>query len=174
MNRFVSFVVIAVLLIVSAGYFPVNQLQQYHVRQQVKQKLKEGFPEKQLEIIMFSDAANVDWVKKGKEFWLNGKLYDVVRSERDGNSIKYTCYDDTEEKALKIKLIRSSKKQSESKNTPIRHGYNKLLDTLRQALANSTELPDFYSIDAVECYFEINQSLHHTYLEITSPPPDLG
>lgn len=174
MNRIVSFAVIALLLIVSAGYFPVNQLQQYHVRMQVKQMLKEGFPEKRMEVILLSDTVNIVWEKKGREFWLDGKLYDIVRSEQNGNTIKYICYDDTREKALKIKLIKSARKQSESKNLPIHYGYNKLLDSLRQALTCASDLPGLFAIDAAHINFETSRGLYYIYPEIISPPPDLA
>lgn len=47
-----------------------------------------------------TEANGFKWEEEGKEFRLNGNMYDVVKSERSGDNIIFTCVNDTREEAM--------------------------------------------------------------------------
>src|SRR5581483_5130746 len=44
-----------------------------------------------------AEYANLSWIEKNKEFTYNGQLYDLVASEKSGDSIVLKVYDDKNE-----------------------------------------------------------------------------
>ena len=74
--------------------------QQYEQKEAVKEKIFEQLKDEELQIISISDHQNIYWEEDGKEFILNGEMYDVVKRKMiNGKEFLY-CINDKKEKAL--------------------------------------------------------------------------
>ncbi|MGZ5242830.1 MAG: hypothetical protein ACXWEY_09150 [Bacteroidia bacterium] len=78
--------------------FRILQLQ---ARREIKTRIKNSVPSYELHAINATqNEAELHWHQEGKEFRLNGKMYDVVHVEtKDGQTI-YHCVDDVDEARL--------------------------------------------------------------------------
>jgi hypothetical protein len=76
----------------------------YQTKSEIKKKIKRGIPDQKLHQLSFSSKHQPNWTKIGKEFQFNGRLYDVVKTKKDGVQIIYYCINDKEESRLFAKL----------------------------------------------------------------------
>lgn len=97
-----SILLTAVVIFLATGYFGVFVIARYHVRSEIKKEIKKGIPDHKLEKIIFTDeeSKSIQWKKKGREFILNGQMYDVVRTEKTAAGICYHCIQDVKETSL--------------------------------------------------------------------------
>ena len=84
-RQFAAISFLFILLIYLGGVYPVFKIGQWQARSEIKHKIKEAIPERELHLISVSTSANkaIDWVQEGKEFRLNGRMYDVVRQQNE-------------------------------------------------------------------------------------------
>jgi hypothetical protein len=110
-KKLISILLLFVFWISSIGYFHVFRLMQSEIRHSIKSQLEQGVPEKDLVRISFQGTEKPDWVREGKEFRHQGRMYDIVRSGcEDGKTVFY-CIDDRKESLLVArmeKLLRES------------------------------------------------------------------
>lgn len=120
-TRIVSICAIFILIINIVGYYPVFKVDQYLVRKEIKRRIKESVPHKDLHNFQFlsSEVANLDWVKPKKEFRLDEHMYDVVYRTEQGDSTYFECINDVAERNLFAKLDEITKKQTDSGTTPL-------------------------------------------------------
>ena len=91
---------------VSSTYF-LFKIRQTGIRQSVEKTMDEGGEEHRIEVlkIPFSVEKQGDFERtEENEFRYKGKMYDVVRLEKHGNSTWYWCMWDEDETALEDKL----------------------------------------------------------------------
>jgi hypothetical protein len=98
----ISFACIALLVLGSYFLVPyiIFKFKQTAIRKEIKKTIKAGIPKN--EMIRFSqeELNAAEWEKPGKEFWLNGNLYDIVKTEKHNEIIYYWCINDDQEKEL--------------------------------------------------------------------------
>lgn len=101
----ISLLLFTAMIYLTSGYFVVFKLQQFHIKREVKQRLKAGVPESRLTLVKIP----VEWEKSGSsqfqrihagEFRYHGEMYDIVRSEAKGDTTFYYCIHDKEETKL--------------------------------------------------------------------------
>lgn len=115
-----------VLLFNISGHFVLFKLYQHSIKKEIKRKIKNNVPETELTFFTFSvsDINKIEWEKKGKEFWLRGNLYDVVKKKETNDSITFYCINDRMEKELFANLEEQINRQmnsnAHSNNTPIK------------------------------------------------------
>lgn len=83
------------------GYYPVFRVLQLQARREIKTRIKNSVPSHELHAINANqNEPEMHWHQEGKEFRLNGKMYDIVHVEtKDGETI-YHCVDDVDEARL--------------------------------------------------------------------------
>lgn len=168
MKRLILFLLLGIFLYNQVGYFIAFKLLQQQARKEIKKKLKNSVPESELAVFTFSrkEAADLQWVKEGKEFMHNGSMYDVVRAEEHEGAITYHCVNDEQEKQLFVDLekhvydhIAAHAKNKEVKKTFVKDYF-----------CEAAELP--LAIDYVVVEFPVHP--HHPFTgytsEITHPP----
>jgi hypothetical protein len=174
MKKTASIFLLLLLLLNTAGYFPLFRYLQSEIRSEVKTRIKLGVPEQQLCRIVFDDEASVDWVKDGKEFRLDNRMFDVVRTETSRGKLIFYCINDLQEEALFAGLDEIIKKQmNDPRDThgksakTIADSFNKIFITTSLSLSLlpfSIELfgfnPEFFVVPG--------------YPGTETPPPDLG
>ncbi|HEX7904352.1 MAG TPA: hypothetical protein VF487_10765 [Chitinophagaceae bacterium] len=104
---------ITALLFMAVGCIPwlfvlLFCIQQQNIRHRMKEKLEENIPPY---TICIPDN-EINWIEKGEEIWVNGKLFDIKTSRHKNGIITFTGLYDENETALEIKLDREWQKRS--------------------------------------------------------------
>jgi hypothetical protein len=88
------------------GYFISFSVQRYKIKAEVKQLLKKQRM-KQTQVFAFTkeEYQSLKKFENGKEFLLNGGMYDVVKKELHGGKVILTAYYDHAETGLIDKLV---------------------------------------------------------------------
>lgn len=134
-----------ILLFNFSGHFVTFKITQRSIKKEIKRKIKNHLPETELAVFTFSlsDLNKIDWEEKGKEFWLNGNMYDVVKKQENADSISFHCINDKQEKELFANLEELINRQMNS-----------------DAQSNNTSLKKFQSD-----YFFIQTELRFSFTE---------
>ncbi len=169
---YITTLLLALLLPAVSGIF-VLKIQKKKIRKEIKQKIIRGICENELVYFVFSKEASrtlLDW-KHEKEFSYQDEMYDIVKKEISGDSVRYWCWWDQEESKLERKLQKEvwialgahpQKKEHEKKWKDF---YKKLFCSDRDVLT--------YTIPIVET--NSSQKFEYTLVtfirDIPSPPP---
>jgi hypothetical protein len=155
------------LFISQVGCYFFYTFQQYRVKEDMERQLLSKIPES---LLVSFDAGQqgekIKWIEKGREFSLNGVMYDVVRiKQNNGHNILY-CLNDKKEKQLLDELAKSVERNHD--NSKEGKNIGKLIQA--EVIFNNDEaivcLPPFtihYS------YYKINPIT--SFQEVNSPPP---
>ena len=68
-------------------------------KESIKEKIIAQLKEEDLEVVSFSNK-NIYWEEEGKEFYLNGEMYDVVKTKTINGKLMLYCINDKKEKQL--------------------------------------------------------------------------
>lgn len=155
-----------------ASPFLTFKARQYQVRKEIKHRIKNGVPEKELTCFSLSDVLNdksFGWEKEGKEFNFKGKLYDIVRKELCQGKSVLKCIDDTQEKCLFTDLENMvTQTQSKDKNQISYSLFFPLYESQQIYILSLT-------VDSTDMTYSIKETLikpGHT--SIVVPPPNIN
>lgn len=172
MKKLVSYSLLLLFLFCSLGYFPFFLIHQTSLRKEIKQKLKNSVPEKELTIFTFNkeEFSKLKWEKKNKEFHYENSMFDIVRMSRSQNDcVVLYCINDLKEKQLFEFLEKEVGKNTQ--NTPTKknsHNIFKLLNTLFSHESNHS----FYFIEKNEALRSYSLSSFLSFIgQIATPPP---
>lgn len=142
-----------ILLFNISGHFATFKIAQRSIKKELKRKIKNRVPETELAVFTFStsDLNKLEWEEKGKEFWLNGNLYDIVKKQETADSISFHCINDRQEKELFANLEELVNRQMNS-----------------EAQDNNTSLKKFQTD-----YFFIQTELQFSFTEICCMPIEM-
>ncbi len=96
---------LVLLILQTAGPFLFFEGRRHLAKREMKRVLKARAPDEMLCTITLSsdpaahDRMRVQWIDD-KEFRLDGRMYDIVRSEQRSDSVVYTCIEDETETRL--------------------------------------------------------------------------
>jgi hypothetical protein len=118
MKTILSLFFLGLFLMQSAGYFILFKAQQFHIRSEMKQRIKACMPEDELVVLKFSISGENHGFQriKNDEIRFNGRMYDVVREEKHGRENWIYCFYDNKETQLYTRLYEQVRK--EMQNTP--------------------------------------------------------
>jgi hypothetical protein len=169
---YITTLLLALLLPAVSG-IAVLKIQKKKIRKEVKQKIIRGICENELVYFVFSKEASqtlLDW-KHDKEFSYQDEMYDIVKKEISGDSIRYWCWWDQEESKLERQLEKEvwialgahpQKKKHEKKWKDF---YKKLFCPYRDVLTYIIPLSESKSLQKME------YTLVTFVRDIPSPPP---
>jgi len=109
-KKLVSICLILVILLSQYGHFCFYAFQAWQLKKEFKAKVISSIPDTLLEKIIDND--NIVWKEKGKEFFLDGELYDIVRTGISGGKKCYIVINDHLEKKLVGEFNRILKSQN--------------------------------------------------------------
>ena len=133
----------------------------------MKEQLLAGLPESSFEIIELT--ANLHWKEKGKEFLLNGQMYDVAKTKQvNGKTLLY-CLNDNKEKQLLLHLAKTVKSGSENNNE--KGGSHIVKFQLSDFTAHKMYEPALVSYTILQQYHAFDDALLSSFKEIIAPPP---
>ena len=161
-----------VIVICQFGYYGFYAFKIYSAKECAREQMLQQIPENLLIKISAADnAKQMVWEEEGKEFKLNGELFDVVKAvHENGKEYLYCINDEKENELVKqyAKIIKDGSDNSSSdKNQKVAkfsipewniesHDYT--LENVVIALENK--------------YFTYQSNLHCHLIEVISPPPN--
>ncbi len=103
MKKIIFYLLFSIFIYQIGGYIISFNIMKYSIESKMKSKIKEGLNDKEYSVFNFDEISKHNtfrWEEKGKEFWYDGKIYDIVKMDKSG-SLK--CIADTQE----IKLFKN-------------------------------------------------------------------
>ena len=166
MKKTLAASLLAILFTSQVGYYFIYTIHQHIIKEQIEKQLLANIPDASLEIINAEQFADkIEWEEKGKEFSLDGVLYDVVRIKKsDGKTFLY-CINDKQEKQLLenlAKAVNANHSNKQEKNNI----KSLLLDLV--CFIDDPEPGFFSSPSSYSCF---NVTLVSSFKEISIPPP---
>ena len=168
--------IVAILLLIFfvynyVGFFSLFLYNQYKVREEVKHKIKQQVPVKELVLLKIPlKTANSHFNKLHKtEFLYQGKMYDIVKSNVKNDTVFYYCINDTKEE----ELFKNLDKQIEdyiNNNRTKNHNKVKIKKTINNYLLSRINYLFFNSSKKIS-YSQKKYNLNKLFLEIPDPPP---
>ncbi len=177
MLRLSALLLLMVMLVNTAWYYPVTHYHRGQIRREMKRRIKSEIPENQLHIITVqnTDDPSITWMKDGKEFRYKGMMYDIVKSRKTDSTIEYYCINDIEETILFDQLDQKVQEQMDhqeekGQGVPVK----KLLKSIS---GNAYLIPSYQLFITVADQFT-HQSIYTAMLlspirEIVTPPPQV-
>ncbi len=105
-NKIIALFISILLLFNAAGYLLIFKIQQAIIQCRVSYEIENYSNNDNLELIIVNiidlrdGNSKFNWIKEGKEFRYNGKMYDVVQSKEANGKLFLYCRNDFEEEEL--------------------------------------------------------------------------
>lgn len=167
MKKLLSISLVLVFFYSFIGFYLNFAIEQCVIKEQVKEKIISNLPENELTIIKISlrDQGKITWMEEGKEFSLEGILYDVVKIKKEKDSIYYYCFCDVKESKLIANLDKLVKDQTDHSKS--RTSLNKQqINVFFHEILLSRELTE-----SPVHYFNFTSGYNFVYSDVLSPPP---
>lgn len=137
MRRLVALILLISMSFQLMGFQMVHWSSIYWQKKEMKRAIKRGLSNKDMHFFKFGEEEyqQLRWEKKGKEFWYQDCMYDIVRVEkmRDGQ-INISCISDEQEAKLFASLDQEVKQFSDVEQTG-RNGHKQILKKLKSSAA---------------------------------------
>jgi len=156
------------IFISQVGYYFIYAYEQHLIKEQVKEEFLAGIPESSLELIVQEKYGNrIEWEEDGKEFYLDGNLYDVAKIKQVNGQTFLYCMNDKKENELIKKF---------SKTVKGNHGNGKsekqtIKNQLSAYLVYKTEIESLSIFMPSQQFSNPAISFKSSYKEIVAPPP---
>lgn len=168
-----SIFLVALLFLNLFGFYAAFVVEQGAIRESVSENIeRDGNSSGQLMVLSRSEFEDLDWARTGKEFLLNGRLFDVVSIEPTTNGIKIYVESDLRETSLLTEYISLYKEQSGKE--PFNAAAKNILQHFFQDFA-----PEINCLNSFHCWIAFhfnrsNLSFISSFSEgILSPPPQV-
>jgi len=162
---------LCVLIISQLGYYSYCIYQLFEAKEAAHEAILQQLPENLLTKITLDNNTAIEWEEEGKEFKLNGEMYDVVRTTYQNGKTCLHCFGDKNEDKVLAKfqsVIKNTMDNSSDKNT---HSVKIIMpDWLFevQAFAIGNQVLVLPS----QKYVSYSSTLCSTYAKIAYSPPD--
>jgi hypothetical protein len=159
--------IITVLAYSQIGYYFVMRHFQHEQKEAIKEKIFQNLKDEELQSISLSDNQNIYWEEDGKEFLLNGEMYDVVKTKTVNGKVILYCNNDKKEKALidNYNLITKHNSSSDKK------GKNTIDNSFNLFVYHDEKNSDQYFILAANKFHSFISHLTESIDDNISPPP---
>lgn len=167
MKKNISFLLIFIFFYGIIGFYLNFEIEQSHIKEEIKEKIIHNLPDNKLTLITVSsaDKEKIVWTEYDKEFIFKNNMYDVVRIKIKDNTTYYYCFDDEKESNLFVnldKLVKDQTDNSQSRTIQKKHDITFYFhETL--LLQCPTEKP--------VSYFAPTSKFISICSEVLSPPP---
>lgn len=157
---------LTIIFMNQVGYYFVYTFHQHIIKEEIEKELLTHLPDSSLELVIAEDWNNkLEWKEKGKEFSLNGEMYDVARIEiKDGKTHLY-CINDKKEKELLDNLVKTVNKNHDNKKEG---------NTIKPVLTDMlivTPIEPVKTFSDSSPYGSLRVSPVSSFKEIKIPPP---
>lgn len=158
----------AVLAYSQVGYYFIFRNSQSQQKEAIKEKINSRLAEGELQIISFTDnQQKIYWEEEGKEFLLNGEMYDVVKSKTvNGKELLY-CINDKKERELVDKYNSITKHNSSSD----KKGKSNVDNSQNLFIFDIDDNRDQFAVSPVNRFGYFDSQLLENVMDHNSPPP---
>ena len=142
-RRVISWLLLCLIVMTMGSYYPYLRIQQMGIRRSVKMRIKQGVPDEQLHVIRLNEATRqkIRWIRPHREFVLDGMMYDVVKTDTLGPTIRLHCITDEQEKALFSKLDEVAEREAHNGNSSHHRKRVQMLKLLTGLLYLENQVP---------------------------------
>ena len=165
MKKIISYIILLLFVFTTSGYYLLFKHIKHEIHHEVEQKIKNGIDKNELTVFIFlTDEENsIHWIKKNKEFTVNGEMYDVVEIKIKNNKKYIYCLNDIKEKQLIARFTRHNRRR------------NKILNIIKKVTADKY-VPVQATIDQLNnetavCFGIYNCNFKSITGDVYSPPP---
>lgn len=163
-------VIIFILAYSQVGYYFVLRHSQSAQKEVIKENILSQLKDEELKIISLSDdQQKIYWEEDGKEFYLNGELYDVLKRKIVNGKVILYCINDKKEKALidNYNLITKHNSSSDKK------GKNSFDNPINLFVFQSEKITNVYLSTTPNNFASFTLNFPQRFIEIISPPPKI-
>jgi len=120
-KKAVAALLLTTIFISQVGYYFIYIIHQHIIKEEIERELLTHIPDSSLELVIVEDHSNnLEWEEEGKEFSLNGDMYDVVRIEvKNGKTYLY-CINDKKEKEILNNLVKAVNHDSKKERNGVK------------------------------------------------------
>ena len=100
MKKIIFYLLFSIFIYQIGGYVISFTIMKHSIKSEMKAKIKKSLNANEYQFFnlkKISKENSFKWEKKDKEFWYNGRIYDIVKIEKSGF---LKCIDDIQEKKL--------------------------------------------------------------------------
>lgn len=109
LRKVISILFLVIIFCSEIGYYFFYTLQQYQVKSQARKELLSNIDLSLLEKIdLEKNILSIEWEEEGKEFYLEGQLYDVKKTVIENSKTILYCINDKKEEQIVKKLGNAS------------------------------------------------------------------
>ncbi len=121
MKKILSILLVSVFFYNIIGFYLNYSMEQFRIKEEVKEKIISSLPESELTILKISssDKGKISWLDEGKEFRYKGEMFDLVKTKQGTDTTCYYCFCDSRENKLLSsldKLVREQSDRSQSRS----------------------------------------------------------
>lgn len=102
MKKLLSIFLFSIILLKIGGFVAILNIGREWVRESVIHKIKHHLSPEDIKCIIINESnqEKLKWEKQNKEFWFDGKLYDILSVEEKSDSKYYYCLSDEKEQNI--------------------------------------------------------------------------
>lgn len=100
MKKIIFYLLFSIFIYQIGGYIISFNIMKYSIESKMKLRIKQNLSNEAYSIFNYNQISNhttFKWEEKGKEFWYDGKIYDIVKRYKSGT---LKCIADTQEKKI--------------------------------------------------------------------------
>ena len=170
MKKILSFALIFAIFYSLTGFYLVFEIDQCLIKEEIKEKLINNLPEKELTLIKISSAEStkIDWTEEGREFRYEGQMFDVVKIKTGSDTTYYYCFSDEKESKLFSNLNNLVKGQTDNAQSRTNQKKQEITYFIRELsfIQSLTETPVLY--------FDYPSFYKSICIYVLSPPPKIA
>ena len=159
--------ILFLLLIVASqvGYYLMYAFRQHQIKEAVNMRMLAGIPDSSLQLIVAYENESFHWEEEGKEFYMDGQLYDVVRLVRKSKQIILYCINDKKENEL---LTHIGKAVKSGNNKDTKHTLSiQVIDLLMEDISPTVPIDP----PSTQSYFSFVSAITAFSKKVNAPPP---
>jgi hypothetical protein len=168
LKKLITILFLTILFFSQVGYYFIYRFQQHLLKEEMEAQLFANIPENDLEVFdLDENKSSINWEEEGKEFSLNGELYDVAKIKKVNGKILLYCLNDKKEKQLLQHFTKAVKNDSNNSKS----GKHSIKFQFSDFTVTSIEKANNLSILLVKKTIVFNAPLLTSVREIKAPPP---
>lgn len=168
MKKLIAASFLLMIFISQVGYYFFYAYEQHLIRERVREEFLAGIPESSLELFIQDQYGDrIKWEENGKEFYLDGNLYDVAKIKQVNGQTFLYCMNDKKEKELVkefTKTVRGNHGNGKSEKQTIKN-------QLSAYIVYKTEIEPLSIFIPSQKFSNPAISFKSSFKEIASPPP---
>ncbi len=175
MKKIIPIFLLGLILFSQVGYYCITIIQQHLAKEAMEEQILASIPESSLKI--FDAEANkntIIWEEMGKEFSINGKLYDVAKIRLvNGKAFLYCLNDNKEDQVLQDRsnAVRSVTDQNANTNKQASHSVKFQMD---DCIIAGVEKSDNTAQNISKEYSDLTVAIVSSIKKIITPPPNFN